>query len=97
MKLSTILHRSYRNLTRKETIMSITCNFQKLGFGNWFSTCSSEEPELKEFMKYLENLKNYEKSGVPIGAGTDSDDGFDMGRMNRLMERLGNPQLRFKV
>ena len=48
-------------------------------------------------MEYMDSLKNYEKVGVPKGAGTDSDDGFDLGRMRRLMERLGNPQSRFKV
>ena len=45
----------------------------------------------------MDSLKNYEKVGVPKGAGTDSDDGFDLGRMRRLMERLGNPQSQFKV
>lgn len=49
------------------------------------------------FMNYLDSLKNFEKSGVPKGAGTDSDDGFDLGRMNRLMDRLGNPHSKFKV
>lgn len=52
---------------------------------------------MTEFMEYLDSLKNYEKLGVPRGAGTDSDDGFDLGRMRRLMERLGNPQSKFKV
>ncbi|KAF6172997.1 hypothetical protein GIB67_006373 [Kingdonia uniflora] len=58
---------------------------------------NNEDPELKEFLDYLDNLKNYEKSGVPKGAGTDSSDGFDMGRMKRLMERLGNPQCNYKA
>lgn len=49
------------------------------------------------FMNYLDSLKNFEKSGVPKGAGTDSDDGFDLGRMNRLMDRLGNPHSKFKT
>lgn len=52
---------------------------------------------MKEFMEYLEKLKNYEKTGVPKGAGTDSDDGFDLGRMRRLLHNLGNPQSQFKV
>ncbi|GMH19622.1 hypothetical protein Nepgr_021463 [Nepenthes gracilis] len=60
--------------------------------------CTSfEHPEMKELFEYLENLKNYEKLGVPRNAGTDSDDGFDLGRMRRLMERLGNPQSMYKV
>ncbi|EOY23453.1 Folylpolyglutamate synthetase family protein isoform 1 [Theobroma cacao] len=62
----------------------------------WFSTYT-EEPELKDFIQYIDSLKNYEKSGVPKDAGTDSDDGFDLGRMRRLMDRLGNPQSNFKA
>nr|POE45608.1 dihydrofolate synthetase [Quercus suber] len=69
---------------------------RKLGPKRWFSA-HSEEPELKELMEYMDSLKNYEKVGVPKGAGTDSDDGFDLGRMRRLMERLGNPQAQFKA
>lgn len=61
-----------------------------------FSTLR-EEPELDELMEFLNNLKNFEKSGVPIGAGTDSEYGFDLGRMSRLVGLLGNPQSRFKV
>ncbi|XP_076942527.1 dihydrofolate synthetase-like [Bidens hawaiensis] len=53
--------------------------------------------ELKEFNDYLNNLKNHEKSGVPKGAGTDSEDGFDLGRMKRLMQSLGNPQSKYKA
>lgn len=56
-----------------------------------------EDPELNDVVAYLDSLKNYEKAGVPRGAGTDSDDGFDLGRMRRLMESLGNPQSKFKV
>lgn len=52
---------------------------------------------MKELMEYMDSLKNYEKVGVPKGAGTDSDDGFDLGRMRRLMERLGNPHSQFKA
>lgn len=62
-----------------------------------FSTDFSEDPELEEFMEYMDGLKNYEKSGVPKGAGTDSDDGFDLGRMKRLLQLLGNPQSKLKV
>uniref|UniRef100_A0A7N0RAN1 Mur ligase central domain-containing protein n=1 Tax=Kalanchoe fedtschenkoi TaxID=63787 RepID=A0A7N0RAN1_KALFE len=58
---------------------------------------SSEDSGLNYFLRYMDNLKNYEKSGVPRGAGTDSHDGFDLGRMRRLMSRLGNPQSNLKV
>lgn len=57
----------------------------------------SEDPELKPFLDYMDNLKNYEKSGVPHGAGTESNDGFDLGPMRRLMARFGNPQSNLKV
>ncbi|GMN44459.1 hypothetical protein TIFTF001_013662 [Ficus carica] len=68
--------------------------------GSFKGLCSrsaEEEPELKDFMEYMDSLKNYEKSGVPKDAGTDSDDGFDLGRMRRLMELLDNPHSKFKV
>ncbi|PHT46800.1 hypothetical protein CQW23_15958 [Capsicum baccatum] len=61
-----------------------------------FSTLR-EDPEMDQLMKFLGNLKNFEKSGVPKGAGTDSEDGFDIGRMRRLMGLLGNPQSMFKT
>uniref|UniRef100_A0A2N9I9M3 Uncharacterized protein n=1 Tax=Fagus sylvatica TaxID=28930 RepID=A0A2N9I9M3_FAGSY len=44
-------------------------------------------------MEYMDSLKNYEKVGVPKGAGMDFDDGFDLSRMRWLMVRLGNPQI----
>ncbi|KAL0340995.1 UNVERIFIED_CONTAM: Dihydrofolate synthetase [Sesamum radiatum] len=62
-----------------------------------FSTALSESQELNEFIEYMEKLKNYEKTGVPKGAGTDSGDGFDLGRMRRLLYNLGNPQSKFKA
>ncbi|XP_028553423.1 dihydrofolate synthetase [Dendrobium catenatum] len=57
----------------------------------------TEDPKLHDFLDYLEQLKNYERIGVPKDAGTDSDDGFDLDRMRRLLQRLGNPHSRFKV
>ncbi|KAL3524386.1 hypothetical protein ACH5RR_017220 [Cinchona calisaya] len=63
----------------------------------FMSTFTEEaEEELEEFMDFIDNLKNYEKAGVPKGAGTDSDDGFDLGRMRRLLQLLGNPHFKFK-
>lgn len=57
----------------------------------------SEDVEMADLLEYLGKLKNYEKSGVPKGAGTDSYEGFDLGRMRRLLNSLGNPQSKFKV
>ncbi|KAI9161448.1 hypothetical protein LWI28_017580 [Acer negundo] len=67
------------------------------GSKNCFFSTYSEEPELKDLMEYLDSLKNHEKSGVPKGAGTDSEDGFDLGRMRRLTDQLGNPISKFKA
>ncbi|XP_030484564.2 dihydrofolate synthetase isoform X1 [Cannabis sativa] len=60
-------------------------------------TDSTEELQLKDFMEYLDSLKNYEKLGVPKGAGTDSEDGFDLSRMRTLMKLLDNPHSDFKA
>ncbi|XP_075495306.1 dihydrofolate synthetase isoform X2 [Primulina tabacum] len=62
-----------------------------------FSAASLDSSEMKEFMEYMESFKNYEKSGVPKNAGTDSGDGFDLGRMRHLLQQLGNPQSKFKA
>ncbi|RHN48448.1 putative dihydrofolate synthase [Medicago truncatula] len=56
-----------------------------------------EDSEMKDLVDYIDSLKNYEKYGVPTGAGTDSNDGFDLGRMRRLLDRFGNPHSKFKV
>ncbi|XP_010436099.1 PREDICTED: dihydrofolate synthetase [Camelina sativa] len=64
---------------------------------NMSTISSTEDPELSGFLAFLESLKNYEKAGVPKGAGTDSGDGFDLGRMKRLMLRLRNPHSKYKV
>ncbi|TVU26982.1 hypothetical protein EJB05_29560 [Eragrostis curvula] len=51
--------------------------------------------ELDDFFEYMERLCNHERFGVPRGAGTDSDDGFDLGCMRRLLHRLGDPHTHF--
>ncbi|CAN6999959.1 unnamed protein product [Brassica oleracea var. botrytis] len=43
--------------------------------GSWFCNPSLES-ELKDAVGFLKSLGNYEKSGVPKGAATDSDDAF---------------------
>jgi dihydrofolate synthase len=53
--------------------------------------------EMTELMEYLVRLKNYGIVGVPKGAGTESDHGFDLGRMRWLLSRLGNPHTHYKV
>uniref|UniRef100_A0A6N2ME49 Mur ligase C-terminal domain-containing protein n=1 Tax=Salix viminalis TaxID=40686 RepID=A0A6N2ME49_SALVM len=79
-----------RNHPKKPVIHSLTIT-------RFYFSKYTEEPEPKEFIDYLDSLKNYEKLGVPKDAGTDSDDGLDLGRMRRLMDRLGNPQSKFKA
>ncbi|KAH7682361.1 Dihydrofolate synthase protein [Dioscorea alata] len=69
-----------------------------LGFSRTRPCCTmAEDRKLGGFLDFMEKLRNYEKSGVPKGAGTDSDDGFDLGRMRRLLQRLGNPHSNFKA
>ncbi|KAJ6805365.1 dihydrofolate synthetase isoform X1 [Iris pallida] len=61
------------------------------------SSIMSEDLKIGKFLDYVEKLKNYERTGVPTGAGTDSDDGFDLGRMRRLLQQLGNPHTHFQA
>ena len=39
----------------------------------------------------LEGLVNWEQRGIPKAAGTSSSSQFDLGRMHRLLDRLGKP------
>ncbi|KAF5176031.1 Dihydrofolate synthetase [Thalictrum thalictroides] len=90
----TLIRSNNRTLISSSTIIG----FNKLvGLEKGFCSYENEDPKLKDLLDYLENLKNYEKSGVPKGAGTNSQDGFDLGRMNRLMQQLGNPHKKFKA
>ncbi|KAK2399414.1 folylpolyglutamate synthase [Trifolium repens] len=79
-----LLSLSRRGITRKVCSIRTMCSYQ-------------EDLEMKDLLDYIDSLKNYEKSGVPTGAGTDSHDGFDLGRMRRLMDRFGNPHSKFKA
>ncbi|XP_076916264.1 dihydrofolate synthetase-like [Bidens hawaiensis] len=91
-RIAGTFHRHHKSLLARKYLnvgLGLSCNFSGL--------ISEQELELKEFNDYLNNLKNHEKSGVPKGAGTDSDDGFDLGRMRRLMQSLGNPQSKYKA
>lgn len=56
-----------------------------------------EDPKLQELFNFLDSLKNYEKEGVPTGAGTDTKEGFDLQRMERLIQLLGDPLSRYPV
>ncbi|GMP70482.1 hypothetical protein CsSME_00029317 [Camellia sinensis var. sinensis] len=96
MKIFRVLSRRPFFTCRETPISATGTVLSKLRFYRCFSAIS-DDSELKDFMEYLDNLKNYEKSGVPKGAGTDSKDGFDLSRMRRLMELLGNPQSKFKA
>ncbi|KAF7816726.1 dihydrofolate synthetase isoform X1 [Senna tora] len=80
-------------LLQGRTIFSVICT----KFPKKTMSSVAEDPEMKHFVDYIDSLKNYEKSGVPRGAGTDSRQGFDLGRMTRLMQRFGNPQSKFKA
>ncbi|XP_065868593.1 dihydrofolate synthetase-like isoform X2 [Euphorbia lathyris] len=94
------LLRQRPDFNRGVGIVELNCgrplNPWRLGSKHFFSNFG-EDPELQDFMDYMDALKNYEKLGIPNGAGTDSDDGFDLRRMRRLMDRLGNPQSKFKA
>ncbi|XVF53447.1 hypothetical protein PTKIN_Ptkin05aG0100100 [Pterospermum kingtungense] len=90
MKILKRIISRYSTLTHREPLKRFHLESKQ-----WLSTFT-EELELTDFTQYIDSLKNYEKSGVPKDAGTDSDDGFDLGRMRRLMDRLGNPQSKFK-
>lgn len=61
---------------------------------------AAEKPKEEESLKvveYLNSLRNFEKEGVPRGAGTESNEGFDLNRMSRLLLRLGDPLSKFPV
>lgn len=44
-----------------------------------------------------EGLVNHEATGVPAGAGKGGSEGFDLGRMHRLLARLDDPHKHFPV
>lgn len=90
--------RQYSVPTRRKTLISSigVGLLRNVGPERCFCT-RSEDSELQGLLEYMDSLKNYEKLGVPKDAGTDSEDGFDLGRMRRLLELLGNPHSKFKV
>lgn len=97
MKILKLFSQLYVRTRRNSATPSVGVGLLMHGRSQQCFCTRSEAPELKDFMEYLDSLKNYEKSGVPKSAGTDSDEGFDLGRMRRLMALLGNPQSKFKV
>ena len=50
----------------------------------WWRPASTVDESLRDFV-------NHEKSGVPRGAGTNTTDGFDLGRMHRLLRDFDDP------
>ena len=50
----------------------------------WWRAVTTVDESLRDFV-------NHEKSGVPRGAGTDTTDGFDLGRMHRLLRDFDDP------
>ena len=86
-------HKSLISTSGSRTLVNTTFGLKR----NLSGMVTEQDSEIKEFTDYLDSLKNHEKSGVPKGAGTDSDDGFDLGRMTRLMQSLGNPQSNYKA
>ena len=50
----------------------------------WWRAVTTVDESLRDFV-------NHEKSGVPRGAGTDATDGFDLGRMHRLLRDFDDP------
>ena len=59
--------------------------------------CDGKRDRAPDVLQFLDSLKNYEKLGVPDGAGTDSNQGFELGRMHRLLSCLGNPLVQYPV
>ncbi|CAL9024492.1 unnamed protein product, partial [Prunus brigantina] len=76
---------SHAKVSKKSQISSIGVGLlRNVGSGRGFCA-NSDDSELKDLMGYMNSLKNYEKSGVPTDVGTDLEDGFDLGRMRRLL------------
>ncbi|KAL9255143.1 Dihydrofolate synthetase-like protein [Drosera capensis] len=96
MKALNLIHKSLNKQLHIRTPISIFPNLCQIS-SRTLATSITEPQEMREVTEYLENLKNYEKLGVPRNAGTDSDDGFDLGRMRRLLNSLGNPHSNYKT
>ncbi|KAG6551700.1 hypothetical protein Mapa_006789 [Marchantia paleacea] len=58
---------------------------------------AEKEDSVLEVEEYLNSFKNFEKDGIPKGAGTESDEGFDLRRMSRLLSTLGDPISKYQV
>ncbi len=59
------------------------------------SACASSDSDTAANL--LDDLVNYERSGIPPAAGTAGSLRFDLGRMHRLLAALGNPHLGVKA
>ncbi|GFR41137.1 hypothetical protein Agub_g1786, partial [Astrephomene gubernaculifera] len=61
------------------------------------STSSAAAADSSQATDLLDDLVNYERSGIPAAAGTAASSRFDLGRMHRLLAALGNPHLGLKA
>ena len=82
-----------RRLTRDRA-----CHFVARTLAERVPPCSTLRRPLTSFASVDECLRdfvNHERSGVPRGAGTNTTDGFDLGRMHRLLKDFGDPHVAY--
>ena len=62
-------------------------------------TADGADDTLVDMDAFLAPLRNYERTGIPKGAGAVSDAAarFDLGRMRRLLAALGDPHVGYPV
>ncbi|KAK9810666.1 hypothetical protein WJX73_008574 [Symbiochloris irregularis] len=56
-----------------------------------------QERALYSTQAFLDRFVNHEKAGVPSGAGTSGEQGFDLNRMHRLLDAVDSPQAALPV
>jgi hypothetical protein len=94
-----------KSLSSKRTAKSWTDRFfakltptevPPINIADWRIEMDTEEPMIST-LKYLEKFTNHERKGVPKGAGTDSEEGFPLRRMELLVKTLGDPVSHLKA